>query len=68
MEVPVSRYNGSNGRKVSIVVGFGNFDDALETRDGGLAQLVERLLCMQKVRGSIPLTSIHFYPLVLMNV
>ena len=25
---------------------------------GGLAQLVERLLCMQKVRGSIPLTSI----------
>jgi hypothetical protein len=27
------------------------------TRRGGLAQLAERLLCMQKVRGSIPLTS-----------
>ena len=26
-------------------------------RRGGLAQLAERLLCMQKVRGSIPLTS-----------
>ena len=28
-------------------------------RIGGLAQLAERLLCMQKVRGSIPLTSIR---------
>ena len=26
-------------------------------RRGGLAQLVERLLCMQKVTGSIPVTS-----------
>jgi hypothetical protein len=30
------------------------------TRRGGLAQLAERLLCMQKVRGSIPLTSNSF--------
>ena len=30
----------------------------MTTRRGGLAQLVERLLCMQKVTGSIPVTSI----------
>ena len=33
---------------------------AHKIRNGGLAQLAERLLCMQKVRGSIPLTSIQF--------
>lgn len=29
---------------------------------GGLAQLVERLLCKQDVSGSSPLTSIYLHP------
>ena len=33
------------------------FDTSRACKKGGLAQLVERLLCMQKVTGSIPVTS-----------
>ena len=33
-------------------------DASKRSKNGGLAQLVERLLCMQKVTGSIPVTSI----------
>ena len=33
-------------------------DEASVVVSGGLAQLAERLLCMQKVTGSIPVTSI----------
>lgn len=32
-------------------------------KQGVLAQMVERLICTEKVKGSIPLNSIHFLPL-----
>ena len=37
------------------------FDRDSLGEEGGLAQLVERLLCMQKVTGSIPVASKTFF-------
>ena len=38
-----------------------NFPEAPSAKKGGLAQLVERLLCKQNVNGSNPLTSTIFH-------
>ena len=43
-------------------------DDNYVISKGGLAQLAERLLCMQKVTGSIPVTSIGFCFFLNLNV